>query len=119
VTPPAAKTWAEINFENAKEAKIESVKNQGIHNELLPILNQVFNNQVKMVDSMNSMWLTYYLPRLVTRADVEAIQKYYEKLGYKIDEFEGGRLYISWVGLTLHFTFSTSDSMKGKISVLF
>jgi len=119
ITPTVAKTWAEINFENAKETKIESAKNQGIHDELLPILNQIFNGRVKMVDSMNSMWLTYYLPRPTTRADVEAVQKYYEGLGYKIDESEGGRLYVSRVGLTLHFTFSISDSMKGKIEVLF
>jgi len=119
ITTPVAKTWAEINFENAKEAKIESIKNQGIHDELLPILNQIFNNRVKMTDSMNSLWLTYYLPRLVTRVDVEAVQKYYEGLGYKIDESEGGHLYVSRVGLSLRFTFSIHDSMKGKIEVLF
>jgi len=118
-TSPTAKTWAEINFENAKEAKIESVKNQGIHDELLPILNQIFNNQVKMTDSMNSMWLTYYLPRPVTRADVEAVQKYYEGRGYKIDESTGEHLYISRVGLALRFTFFINDTMKGKIEVLF
>jgi len=119
VTTPATKTWAEINFENAKEAKIESVKNQSIHDELLPILNQIFNNRVKMIDSMNSMWLTYYLPRPVTRIDVEAVQKYYEGRGYKIDESEGEHLYVSRVGLTLRFTFFIHDSMKGKIEVLF
>lgn len=119
VTTPVAKTWAEINFENAKEAKIGSARNQGIHDELLPILKKISNDQVKLTDSMDSMWLTYYFPRPVTRADVEAVQKYYEGLGYKIDESEGGRLYVSRVGLTLHFTFFISESMKGKIEVLF
>ena len=119
VATPTAKTWAEINFENAKEAKIESAKNQSIHDELLPSLNQIFNNRVKIIDSMNSMWLTYYLPRPVTRADVEAVQKYYEGRGYKIDESAGGHLYISRVGLALRFTFFINDSMKGKIEVLF
>lgn len=119
VATPVAKTWAEINFENAKEAKIESTKNQGIHDELLPILNRVFNNRVKLIDSMNSMWLTYYSPRPVTRADVETVQAYYTGLGYKIDESEGEHLYVSRVGLALRFTFSVQDSMKGKIEVLF
>lgn len=119
VIPPVAKTWALINFENAKEAKIESTKNQQIHDELLPILNQLFNNQVKMTDSMNGMWLTYYFPRLVTRADVEAVQKYYEGLGYKIDESEGGRLSVSKIGLSLRMTFSIQNSMAGKLEVLF
>ncbi len=116
---PTTKTWVEINFENAKEAKIGSAKNQSIHDELLLILNPIFSNQVKMVDSMDSMWLTYYLSRPVTRADVEAVQKYYEGRGYKIEESEGGRLYVSRVGLSLRFTFSVNDSMKGKIEVLF
>lgn len=119
VTPPVAKTWAQINFENAKEGKIETEKNRQIHEELLPILKQVFNNQVKMTDSMNSMWLTYYFPRLVTRADVEAVQKYYEGLGYKIDASEGGSLNVSRVGLSLRMTFSISNKMEGKLEVLF
>ncbi len=119
ITPPTAKTWALINYEKAKESKIELAKNQQINDELLPILNQIFNNQVKMTDSTNSMWLTYYFPRLVTRADVEAIQKYYEGLGYKIDESEGGLLYVSKVGLTLHMTFYVNDKMRGKLEVLF
>jgi len=118
-TSSATKTWAQINYENAKETAIEGEKNKRIHEELLPILNQVFNNQVKMYDSMTSMWLTYIFPRLVTRADVEAVQKKYVELGYKVDESEGGRLYVSKVGTTLHLTFSISDSMRGKLEVLF
>ncbi|MDP1759970.1 MAG: hypothetical protein Q8L01_00665 [Candidatus Woesebacteria bacterium] len=117
--PPVAKTWALINFENAKAGKIESEKNQTIHDELLPILNQVFNNQVKMTDSMNSMWLAYVFPRPATRADVETVQKKYEALGYKIDESEGGRLFVSKIGLTLHMTFAIQNSMAGKLEVLF
>ncbi len=117
-TPPAVATWALINFENAKEGKIESERNQKVHDELLPILNQVFNNQVKMTDSMNSMWLAYVFPRLVTRADVEAVQKKYEALGYKIDESEGGRLFVSKIGVTLHMTFSIQNPMAGKLEVL-
>jgi hypothetical protein len=72
-----------------------------------------------MTDSMNSMWLTYIFPRLVTRADVEAVQKKYEAMGYKIDESENGRLYVSKIGLSLHMTFSVTDSMRGKLKVLF
>lgn len=119
VNSTVAKTWPQINYENAKEVKIESEKNQQIHNELLPILNQIFNSQVKMTDSMNNMWLTYIFPRLITRADVEAVQKKYEAMGYKIDESENGRLYVSKIGISLHMTFSVTDSMRGKLEVLF
>lgn len=116
---PAAKTWAQISYDNAKAGKIESEKNQQIHDELLPILNQIFNSQVKMTDSMSGMWLTYYFPRLVTRADVEAVQKEYAALGYKIDESNGGNLWVSKIGRTLHLTFSIQSSMTGKLEVLF
>ncbi|MFA5129290.1 MAG: hypothetical protein WC477_00030 [Patescibacteria group bacterium] len=118
-TPPTAKTWAQINYNNAKEVAVDGEKNISIHNELLPILNQVYLNQVKVKDSMKSMWLTYIFPRPATRADVEAVQKKYEALGYKIDESDGGTLYVSKVGLTLHMTFSIQNSMMGKLEVLF
>ncbi|MDD2785325.1 MAG: hypothetical protein PHS79_00355 [Patescibacteria group bacterium] len=116
---PAAKTWAFINYENAMDGSIDSDKNRQINDELLPILKKVFNDQVKMTDSMKSMWLTYYFPRLVTRADVEMVQKYYEGLGYKTDESHDGILYVSRVGLTLHMTFSVQSPMVGKLEVLF
>ncbi len=116
---PVAKSWALINYENTKEVLIEGDKNKTINEELRPILQQVFGNQVKIKDSMKSMWLTYILARQVTRADVEAVQKKYEALGYKIDESAEGRLYVSKVGLTLHLTFSLQNSMMGKIEVLF
>jgi hypothetical protein len=116
---PTAKTWAQINYDNTKEAVVEGEKNQNIHQELLPILNQVYHNQVKVKDTMKSMWLTYIFSRLTTRADVEAVQKAYEDLGYTVDESTGGNLWVSKVGQTLHMTFSTQDSMVGKLEVLF
>ena len=119
LSAPTNKTWALINYENIKEAAVDGEKNKSIHEELLPILKQLFNNQVKIKDSMASMWLTYIFPRPVTRADVEAVQKKYEELGYKVDESEGGRLYVSKIGRTLHMTFSVDNSMIGKLEVLF
>jgi hypothetical protein len=67
---------------------------------------------------MKSMWLTYAFPRPTTRADVEAVQKKLEALGYHTDESEEGRLFVSKVGLTLHMTFSINNSMVGKLEVL-
>lgn len=122
-TAPAAntvtKTWAQINFQSTKMATITGEKNQLINNELLPLLNEVFNNEVKIKDSEKSMWLTYVFNRLVTRADVEAVQKKYQELGYKIDESRGGTLNVSKVGLALRLTFSIQNSMAGKLEVMF
>lgn len=119
ITSPVAKTWPQMNYENTKEVAAIGLKNEVVHAELLPILKEVFSDQVKLKDSMQSMWLTYIFPRPATRADVEAVQKKYEELGYKIDESEDGRLFVSKVGLTLHMTFSIQSSTAGKVEVLF
>lgn len=119
ITPPTTNTWAQINYNDVKEVAVDVEKNKSIHEELLPILNQVYNNQVKLKDSMKSMWLTYVFPRPATRADVEVVQKYYEGLGYKIDDSVEGNLWVSKVGLTLHMTFSIQNSMVGKLEVMF
>lgn len=115
---PVALTWAQINFDNAKEGKIETEKSRQIHQELLPILNSVFNNKVKMTDNTSGLWLTYFFNRAVTRADIEAIQKKYLELGYKIDESSGGHLYVSKVGRSLRFNFSMEGSMEGKLELM-
>ena len=119
VTPPIAKTWAVINYENTKEVPAVGEKNTPVNAELLPILNQVYNNQVKLKDSMASMWLAYVFPRPVTRADVEAVQKFLEGLGYKTTDSTGGDLWVSKIGLTLHLEFDIQDSMMGKMEVRF
>jgi hypothetical protein len=116
---PEAKTWALINYENTNAVAVEGEKNLAIHQKLLPVLNEVYHTQVKVKDSMKSMWLTYIFPRLTTRADVEAVQKAYEGLGYHVDESDGGNLWVSKVGQTLHMTFSIQNSMVGKVEVLF
>lgn len=119
VTPPIAKTWAAINYENTQAVAVEGEKNIAIHAELSPILNQIYNNQFKVSDSMASMWLAYVLPRPVTRADVEVVQKYLEGLGYKTTDSEGGDLWVSKIGRTLHLEFSIQNSMAGKLEVRF
>lgn len=118
-TTPVAKTWAQINYENAKEDVLDGEKATEIHEELLPILNQIFNNQVKMTDSLAGMWLDYVFPRLVTRADVLVVENYYKGLGYKIDESEGGDLYVSKIGRSLHLDFSINSQLTGKLEVTF
>jgi hypothetical protein len=116
---PVAKTWALINYDNTVEVAADGEKNKAVHAELLPILNQIFDNQVKLKDNMQSMWLTYVFSRPATRADVEMAQKKYEELGYKIDSSDGGNLYVSKIGLALHLTFSITNSMAGKVEVMF
>lgn len=118
-TTPTAKTWAQINYDNAKGDTLDGAKATEIHEELLPILNQIFSNQVKMTDSLAGMWLDYIFPRLVTRDDVLTVENYYKGLGYKIDESTGGDLYVSKVGLSLHLDFSINSQLTGKLEVTY
>jgi len=118
-TTPTAKTWAQINYDNAKEDTLDGARATEIHEELLPILNQIFNNQVKMTDSLASMWQDYVFPRLVTRSDVVTVENYYKGLGYKIDSSEGGDLYVSRIGLTMHLDFSITSQLAGKLEVTY
>jgi len=116
---PVAKTWAEINYDNATEDALDGTKATEIHEELMPILKQIFNNKVKMTDSLAGMWLDYVFPRLVTRQDVLVVEEYYKGLGYKIDESEGGDLYVSKIGRSLHLDFSITSQLAGKLEVTF
>jgi hypothetical protein len=118
-TAPVAKTIPQTNYENVKEVNVGSEKNKRIHDELLPALKQVYGDQVKLSDSAGGMWLTYAFPRIPTRADVEAVQKYYEKAGYKIEISEGGTLNVSKVGMSLRLTFYINSTIKGKLDVMF
>ncbi|MDO8468217.1 MAG: hypothetical protein Q7S29_00465 [Candidatus Peribacter sp.] len=117
VTAPTAATYPQINFDNAKEAQIETEKSRQIHAELLPILQKVFS-EVKMTDNTSGLWLTYLFPRQATVADREAVQKALVALNYKVDEAEGGVLHVSKVGRSLRMTFSINNSMMGKLEVM-
>jgi len=116
---PTAKTWPQMNYESAKEVAAIGEKNQPVNEELLPILKEVYGDKVKLKDSLPGMWLTYIFTRPITRADVEAIQKKYEEKGYKITSSDGGDLWVSKIGLTLHLEFSIQSSMAGKLEVRF
>ena len=115
---PQAATYPQISFDNAKEAKLETEKSKQIHAELLPILKKVYDDQVKMTDNTSGLWLTYYFPRQATVADREAVQKELVKLGYKVDEAEGGTLNVSKVGRSLRMTFAVNNAMVGKLEVM-
>jgi len=118
-TAPQAFSYPQIKYDTVKEAKIETEKSRQINDELFPILQKVFNNQVKMTDNMSGLWLTYIFPHQATVADREAVQAEYVKLGYKVDEAVGGLLTVSKIGLSLRMTFSINNAMVGQLEVLF
>lgn len=119
--PPLTKTWAEINYENA--AQTEDIKPvyqaaSQIHQELLPVLNAIFNGEVKLNKDVAG-GLEYILGRLVKESDKVAVQNYLEGLGYKTYLAEGSQLVMMKVGRTLTLTFSFADKTKGTLFVTF
>ncbi|MDD5726103.1 MAG: hypothetical protein PHC53_01675 [Patescibacteria group bacterium] len=119
--PPKTKTWAEINYENAPETvEINPMYKSAaqIHQELLPILNQVFANEVKLNKDVSG-GLEYLFGRLMTESDKTAVQHYLEGLGYKTYLSEGEELVMMKIGRTLTLTFSFRDKTKGTLFVTY
>ena len=115
---PQPKTWAERNFEGTKIVEPINEKSREIHNELLLILNQLFNNKVKLRDNFGGITLDYTFGRLVTQDDVSAMKNYLEELGYKdTDLSSGGKLVMTKIGLTLNLSFAIKNRIQGTLEV--
>lgn len=114
-----AKTWAQTNFKNTK--KIDTIakgKSQKIHEEILPILERVFED-VKLIDNIGGFSMEYVVGRLVTRTDIDAVQKELEALGYTTYEKDTDQLIMKKIGTMLVVGFSTNDRLRGIITVSF
>jgi len=116
---PESKTWEEMNYENTKAVEIVNDKSQEVYDELMPILNQLFNSKVKLRDNFGGISLDYVFGRLVNRDDVISVQKYLEEKGYTTDSSEGGRLIMMKIGRTLNMTFSIKSQRHGTLNVTF
>ena len=119
-TIPKTKTWAEINYEKAKN-NIELINKPfnevacQIYQELLPILNEIFAGEVKLKDVFGG--LDYIFKRLPTEDDKMAVQNYLEGLGYKTYSSEGDQSVVGKIGRTLTFSFSFVSKTKGTLFV--
>ncbi|MDD4902690.1 MAG: hypothetical protein PHE24_06165, partial [Patescibacteria group bacterium] len=115
----AAKTWPQMNFERAVPAQLINDKSRTIHNELLPILNQLYDNKVKMIDNMGGAMLSYVFSRVVTKEDVVAVKKYLEGLGYKTQDEGIKQLTMYKPGYFLVMTFSVNNLDKAFLDVTY
>ncbi|PIS32420.1 hypothetical protein COT40_00075 [Candidatus Peregrinibacteria bacterium CG08_land_8_20_14_0_20_41_10] len=119
--PPKTNTWAEINYENAPDTEeikpIYKTASQ-VHQELLPVLNEIFAGKVKLKPGVFG-GLEYVLGRLVTESDKTATQKYLEGLGYKTYSAEGDQLVMMKIGRMLTLTFSFHNKTKGTLFVTY
>jgi hypothetical protein len=117
-TTPQAKTQAYMYYENAEIITPESGASSEVHSELLPILDEIYDNEVKLWDNFGGISLDYCFGRLVTENDIRQLQEELEKLGYSLAmEIEDGKLIMSKVGRTLNLQFSIISKNKGTLSV--
>jgi hypothetical protein len=118
-TLTAERTWPQINYEKALPVEPASGKSQTIHNEILPVLNQLYNNQVKLTDNMSGAMLDYLFSRVVTKDDKAAVKKYLEGLGYKTQDETEYQLTMYKVGYFLNLTFSLNNTNKGFLEITY
>lgn len=115
----AARTWPQINYEKAIPAELINDKSRTVHGELLPILNQLYNNQVKMTDNMDGAMLYYVFDRIITKDDITAVKNYLEGLGYKTQDEGLYELTTYKPGYFLILTFSTDNAYKAFLKVTY
>jgi len=119
VATPEAKTWAQINYDDVIPVEPSNEKSQVVHDDLLPGLNQVFGNEVKLRDNMGGFSLDYIFSRVITDADVTAVREYLEGLGYTTYDSNKWQLTMMRVGYTLTMTFNVGNQNRGSLSVTF
>jgi len=115
----APRTWPQIHYERATPGELINDKSRTIHSELLPILNQLYNNQIKMTDNMDGAMLYYVFDRVVTKDDITAVKNYLEGLGYKTQDERLYDLTTYKSGYFLILTFSTNNPDKAFLKVTY
>jgi hypothetical protein len=113
------KTWPEINYEKAVSVEPINDKSKTINDEMLPILNQLYNNQVKLTDNMGGAMLDYIFSRVVTSDDKTAVKNYLAGLGYKMEDETVYQLTMYKVGYFLTLTFSIDNTNKGFLEITY
>ncbi|MDD5626907.1 MAG: hypothetical protein PHW01_02800 [Patescibacteria group bacterium] len=118
-TSTAKRTWPQINYEGKTPVEPTNEKSQTIHDELMPILNQLYNDQVKLTDNMGGAMLSYVFDRIVTKDDMTAVKDYLENQGYKTQDEGTYQLTMYKPGYFLILTFSMNHTDKAFLEVTY
>lgn len=119
ITSTAPRTWPQINYEKAVPAELVNDKSRTINGELLPILNQLYNNEVKLTDNMGGTMLSYIFSRVITKDDVVAVKNYLIGLSYKTQDEGTNQLTMYKPGYFLVMTFSVDNLYKAFLNVTY
>jgi len=113
------RTWPQINYERAVPVETVNEKSATIHGELLPILNAVYSNKVKLTDNMGGAMLSYLFDRIITAEDKTAIKVQLESVGYKTYDETGTQLTMYKPGYFLVMTFAVNNRDKAFLDVTY
>ncbi|MFA4830638.1 MAG: hypothetical protein WC862_01915 [Patescibacteria group bacterium] len=118
-TSATPRTWSQINYEKAVPAELVNDKSQTIHDELLPILNQLYNSKVKMTDNMGGAMLRYMFDRVIIKDDLTAVKNYLIGIDYKVQDEGNNQLTMYKPGYFLVMTFSVGNLNKAFLDVTY
>lgn len=118
-TPPTTKTRPQMKYDETIEIEATSKKGIIVNDELIPILKEVFENEVKLWDDDVSGWVAYRFNRLVTADDIEKTTTALEALGYKIDSNDNKDFTATKIGMTLNFHFYLGNTNTGHLDVMY
>lgn len=118
-TSATPRTWPQINYEKAIPAELVNDKSKAVHSDFLPILNQLYNNQVKMTDNMGGTMLRYMFDRVITKDDVMAVKNYLVGVGYKTQDEITNQLTMYKPGYFLVITFSVNNQYKAFLDITY
>jgi len=119
-TSATPRTWPQINYEKAIPLEqLVNDKSRTLNNELLPILNKLYNNQVKMTDNMDGAMLYYVFDRVITKEDKTAVKNYFESIGYKTQDEGLYDLTTYKPDYFLILTFATNNAYKSFLKVTY
>ncbi|MDD4271427.1 MAG: hypothetical protein PHF50_01335 [Patescibacteria group bacterium] len=114
-----AKTWPQINYEKAASVEPVNDKSRSIHNELLPALNKLYNNEIKLTDNLGGSMLSYVFSRVITKDDVAAVKASLEGFGYKTQDEGAYQLTMYKPGYFLVMTFSVGNLNKAFLNITY
>ncbi len=118
-TSATPRTWPQINYEKAIPAELINDKSKMVHNDLLPILNQLYNNKVKTTDNMGGAMLRYMFDRVIIKDDLTAVKKYLIGIDYKAQDEGSNQLTMYKPGYFLVMTFSVGNLSKAFLDVTY
>jgi len=125
-SPSATKSPVEVYFDKATDPAIQGAKAKTVDAELRPILAAVFNTKVgdetivgvKLQEEFGPM-LTYAFNRVVTAADMAAVQKALETAGFKAIDVSAKAITMSAIGKTWVMTFWIDNQQKAGLEITF